>query len=450
MLKTVAAQGAETKWWEAKAAPIKSDTKSIQTITFSTGTFNDKDRTFVAIASTPLVDRYGDTIMQEGWVLDNFLKNPVVPWAHDYWQPPVARAIEIGVNSQGYLQFKYQAPPEGLYPFADTIWNLYRNQFMFAFSVGFSSIESEGDWSEGYNFMKCELLEISAVVVPANPGAVALAFDGGFIDQPQLKELKNQIADSLKNIDKLIERSTGAKDEKDADSAKDASQVGTISVKVQANTDEVKGLLSDINDASKRLEAATKAAQELKASSDAEGLTSTDHIDNTTTMSTKAGAALSKANKDKLRACHKALTDMKAMCDEHILQLTDMIGDEAEGEKAVVADVETKAAADEGQATEATEAVEAEASATEGTEAKEDEQQLGDANAEGKGEGEVNSGAGDANEGADQGEAEEAAAAEEVVEASEGDELVDPDNITPEQAAKVAAAVNEELEKVKQ
>ena len=75
MVKTVAA----TKWWETKTSQPKATTKSIQTITFSTNSFNDEDRTFIAIASTPIVDRYGDVVQQDGWQLENFLKNPVIP-----------------------------------------------------------------------------------------------------------------------------------------------------------------------------------------------------------------------------------------------------------------------------------------------------------------------------------------------------------------------------------
>lgn len=179
-------------------------TKLFQTITFKLSGFNDTDRTFTAVASTSIVDRQGDSINQEGWDLDNFIANPVIPWAHDYWQPPVARAIEIGVVA-GNLQFTYQAPPKGLYEFADTIWDLYRNGFMFAFSVGFIPTESEGDWQNGFNFTSCELLEISAVVVPANPQALALAYKMGTIDEKQTKQLIAKTESALTSLRKAME-----------------------------------------------------------------------------------------------------------------------------------------------------------------------------------------------------------------------------------------------------
>src|ERR1035441_3065011 len=121
------------KWWEKTAAdPAVLPTargKIMQTIMFNLGSFNDENRTFTAVASTPVVDRQGDIVDQATWDLSNFKVNPVIPWAHDYLHPPVARAVEVGVVN-GVLQFTYQAPPPGMYEFADLIWNFYRNQYM--------------------------------------------------------------------------------------------------------------------------------------------------------------------------------------------------------------------------------------------------------------------------------------------------------------------------------
>lgn len=573
MVKTAADTKTGKKWWEQKAAPATKEkeathTKSLQTITFNTSSFNDEERTFVAIASTPVVDRYGDTIDQEGWDLDNFLKNPVIPWAHDYWQPPVGRVVEIGINEQGNLQFKYQAPPKGIYPFADTIWELYRNQFMFAFSVGFSSSDAEGNWESGYQFKACELLEISAVVVPANPQAVALALDKGIINEEQLKGLKSQLADGIKNVDRLIEKqATDAKDDKkdeaDGEETKDATDAGTVTVDVSLTADQAKELIEAVNKAADRLENAVKAAQETEqksaissnlptadkdlawdaaaatgrvkewASNDGEidfgkykkaffwvdpenadkqggyklpfadvidgnlkavwkgvaaamaalngargglnipdedkagvyaqikkyyakfdeeapelkSLTTGATIDDTKGMETKAGASLSKANMEKLKACHKALTDMKAMCDEHMAVIAEMVGDMNEdGEAKATTTDQTKSV--EGEEAQADKQEAEKAETAEGT--NNDEQQAGDDNADGKGDGEVNSEAEKADEGADQKDAGNTSKTEEADKADDGEELVDPNDLTPEQAEKIAAVVNEELEKLKQ
>jgi hypothetical protein len=230
-------QNADAKadqWWAKSSTPPKTQAnpkqKMLQVINFNLGSFDDENRCFTAIGSTPVVDRQGDVVEQDGWDLENFKNNPVIPWAHDYYQPPIARATSVGV-SDGVLQFVCQFPPEGLYPFADTIWNLYRNQFMFAFSVGFIPEEPEEGYSwDGNTFAKCELLEISAVVVPANPQALALAAKMGVIDTAQTKQLIKKLtntADNLKEI--LVAQASDA-----AQAAEDALNSGDISKAVHA------------------------------------------------------------------------------------------------------------------------------------------------------------------------------------------------------------------------
>lgn len=209
----------EVKLWGAKASPeLAEKQKMLQTISFKLGNFDDENRTFQAIGSTPMVDRQGDSIEQSGWVLDNFIKNPVVPWAHCYNELPVARAIEVGVQD-GNLVFTYQAPPEGMYPFADTVYQMYRHQFMFAFSVGFIPLEYEGNWEDGYNFTKCELLEISAVPVPANAGALVLAQKMGVMgDRKAAQSMISKVEDALTQLKKA----------NDIDVPKHKKDLGTI------------------------------------------------------------------------------------------------------------------------------------------------------------------------------------------------------------------------------
>lgn len=224
MTPTVAAQSsknAQTDWWSKSATAPKQQNKILQTINFNLGTFDDEARSFMAIASSPCVDRQGDVVEQAGWDLTNFKNNPVIPWAHDYSQPPVARAVEIGVQD-GVLQMKVQFPPEGLYPFADTIWNLYRNQFLFAFSVGFIPEEPAEGWNwEGNTFAKSELLEVSAVVVPANPQALALAAKQGVIDTAQTKLLITRLEDASSNLKDVLK--TQAVDKAANDATKGAA-----------------------------------------------------------------------------------------------------------------------------------------------------------------------------------------------------------------------------------
>jgi len=154
-------------------APVISRVE--RTIHIEVKQIDEKNRSFWAVASTDVPDRFGDVILQEGWVLDKFKKNPVIPWGHDYSKPPVARAKEIYVEG-GQLIFLAEFPKPGSYDLADIVWELYRQGFLKAFSVGFIPLEWEPNEHGGITYKKQELLEISAVTVPANPEALMLAY----------------------------------------------------------------------------------------------------------------------------------------------------------------------------------------------------------------------------------------------------------------------------------
>lgn len=121
----------------------------------------------VSIASDSSEDRDGDVIKVEGWNLDNFSKNPILLWAHNPYSPPIGRVAEISVK-RGKLLFIPEFDLED--EFAKAIFNKYKKGILSTFSVGFQPVEwKEGE--QGYIFEKQELLEISAVSVPANPNA---------------------------------------------------------------------------------------------------------------------------------------------------------------------------------------------------------------------------------------------------------------------------------------
>ncbi|MFH1035262.1 MAG: HK97 family phage prohead protease [Pseudomonadota bacterium] len=146
---------------------------------FQVSQVDDTARTFWAVASTGQVDRQGDAIEASGWQVDNFLKNPVIPWAHDYAAPPVAKALAVRVEGESLL-FQAQFPTAEEYAFADTIYKLYRGGYLRAFSVGFAPLESQvevrqaqGRTLTGNHYLRQELYEISCVTLPANPQALA-------------------------------------------------------------------------------------------------------------------------------------------------------------------------------------------------------------------------------------------------------------------------------------
>jgi len=131
-------------------------------------------------------DRDGDIVKLSGWMLENYLKNPVFLWAHDYRSVPLAAAQKvIKKRSSNAMEFHLRFPSEGLHPFADMILNLYSENIINASSVGFIPYkwedltdEEKQDMSPmaemwgGKKFTKQELLELSGCAVPSNPNAL--------------------------------------------------------------------------------------------------------------------------------------------------------------------------------------------------------------------------------------------------------------------------------------
>ena len=132
-------------------------------------------RILTILGTTPAKDRYRDIVEPRGGDLKAFRANPVFLWAHDYSQPPIGKSVKETVTDQG-IEFTIQfATTE----FANEIFQLYRDGFLKAASIGFVPLEWENLGDGGYRYTKWELLELSAVPVPANPEALALAVKRG-------------------------------------------------------------------------------------------------------------------------------------------------------------------------------------------------------------------------------------------------------------------------------
>lgn len=135
---------------------------------------DNEQRTFWAVASSPKRDRHGDIVTTDGWKLDNFKKNPIVLWAHNSWDLPIARVERIKMED-GKMVFQPKFATADQYPFADTVFKLYTGGFLNSFSVGFKPLQAEpvdeNSPDDGNRILEKELYEISGVPLPANPDA---------------------------------------------------------------------------------------------------------------------------------------------------------------------------------------------------------------------------------------------------------------------------------------
>ncbi|MFA5777851.1 MAG: HK97 family phage prohead protease, partial [Parcubacteria group bacterium] len=133
------------------------------------------------VFSTADKDWHDEIIDQSGWKLETFSANPVILFGHDHGRPAIGRGENLRVNALGQLEgdivFAVKEHTDG---FAETIFNLYANGFMRAFSVGFRNEVYEVEQESDTVVLKVnDLLEISCVNVPAN--AFALAKQKGLV-----------------------------------------------------------------------------------------------------------------------------------------------------------------------------------------------------------------------------------------------------------------------------
>ncbi len=148
------------KWSEAGVAADAFAQRSHGPVTF--------------VLSTDDVDRHGDVVAADGWRLEAYLRNPVLLWAHDYRHPAIGRAASVWTEPHRLLA-RIEFAPTG---FAQEVAALYSQGFQWGVSVGFRPIR----WEErrdprtgallGLRYLEQELLEVSAVPVPANRSAL--------------------------------------------------------------------------------------------------------------------------------------------------------------------------------------------------------------------------------------------------------------------------------------
>lgn len=135
-----------SNYLRAHTAPIESDTGPIR-----------------FIASTEGVKRDGLELKATDWDLDNYRKNPVVLWSHDYWGThlPIGRA-DVEVEGASLISTVTFDPEDD---FARSIESKIRRGFLNTVSVGW---DTHRDGTATRN----ELLDISVVPVPGDPDAL--------------------------------------------------------------------------------------------------------------------------------------------------------------------------------------------------------------------------------------------------------------------------------------
>lgn len=193
-------------------------------------TVDSDERTLTALVSTDTRDRMGEVVDHNGADLKNFKKNPVVLFGHQSFNPPIGKALWIKKTAEGIMS-KVQFAKTQL---ADDIFNLFKGGFMRAFSIGFIPkewIDGDGEKKPRRTFTKWELVEFSAVPVPANPDALMLAMKN---DEIKLH------ADTQKAFDMFKKAEPEPKKKEEPAKPKENKTSETIEMLEQENKDLIK------------------------------------------------------------------------------------------------------------------------------------------------------------------------------------------------------------------
>ena len=176
--------------------------------------------------------RNGDELNLRGVAFKNYLKNPVVLWAHDrFGGIPIGKTLEIDHDDQGKIvvDFQFNSDDE----FAARVENAWNGGFIRAASIRYLptkvvEVRGNGGEVERLRVEESELLEWSLVPIPADPDSVRAAarelnlpeeiFRGfettPYEDSPQTgvnqegvpSQLRTPLAVTTASIDQLVER----------------------------------------------------------------------------------------------------------------------------------------------------------------------------------------------------------------------------------------------------
>lgn len=139
--------------------------------------FNEEKRTITHYITTETVNRYGYVLKNDGMDATNYRKNAIVLYNHSmsgFFDNPFPQELIIGGNltlmNDGIGQVaetQFANTPRG-----NELKEFYKQKLMNGWSVGWNSNNGFIDVDNVPTMANWELLEYSAVIIPANPDAV--------------------------------------------------------------------------------------------------------------------------------------------------------------------------------------------------------------------------------------------------------------------------------------
>lgn len=155
------------------------------------------ERRLDAAISTISVDRDGDVLLPSGLRADEFRRNPVVLLGHDAGSLPIGKAVRIrqtpnAVMAEMEFAERPAAHPDAAEWVPDTVYDLFKQGVLNAFSVGFTIDSARPANKKDVNrfgdrvrrvVTEWNLLEFSVVTIPANQDALVTAVKSGDLRQ---------------------------------------------------------------------------------------------------------------------------------------------------------------------------------------------------------------------------------------------------------------------------
>lgn len=174
------------------------------------------DRCVQFTISKEVEDRDGDILRASGVDFTNYMKNPVFLSFHNSREFPLGKVTKFWVEGNSVKAIVYFPTLEELSSnpeqasekakLVDFTYHCYKTGMLNAVSVGFIPLE----WTEsekGFDILKWELLEFSAVAVPANQDAIAEAVKSFGLDKSVIKEYfttEKSLDEKLSDVEKEL------------------------------------------------------------------------------------------------------------------------------------------------------------------------------------------------------------------------------------------------------
>jgi hypothetical protein len=172
-------------WRDKAALPVCTKAAAVE---LRTDDVNEEERSVKARISTDRTDSDLDVVLPQGLRWDRFRKNPVVLFMHDPFGLPIGTSMWQKVGKRDVLAKTRFANTE----FADELFKMFAGGFLRAWSLGMdpmtvkrrditqSDVRKRTDWAGArYIIEAAEVVEYSAVTIPANEDALNRAFTKG-------------------------------------------------------------------------------------------------------------------------------------------------------------------------------------------------------------------------------------------------------------------------------